>query len=178
MANLNKKHKQGKTPQQYKDSSSFAWYGVVGMIIILTLTILMSGCVGTYYISDAQYDNAREEHLAITYHNSYVYWGWQDGWWYYYGVPHQNPWYYYYNVCPPSHYHINTHIKINKPKKIIVHRNSNLTSKPHRDNRVLKNNNKSNRNIKVTPNKTTNTIKINNGSKRTNKTTIKRKPKK
>tara|TARA_R110001592_G_scaffold336576_1_gene622193 strand:- start:580 stop:1080 length:501 start_codon:yes stop_codon:yes gene_type:complete len=163
---------QGKTPKQYKDSSGFAWYSVMSIIIILILTILMSGCVGTYYISDAEYDDAREEHLTVTYHNNYVYWGWQNGWWYYYGVPHQNPWYYYYKNCPPTHYHTNTHIKINEPKKIIVHRNSNLTSKPHKTNRVLKDN-KSNRNIIVTPNRINN-----NGSKRTNKTTIRRKPKK
>jgi|TARA_R110002167_G_scaffold2600_1_gene13090 hypothetical protein len=35
MANLNKKPGQGKTPQQYRDSSRFAWYGVVCMIILL-----------------------------------------------------------------------------------------------------------------------------------------------
>ena len=35
MANLNKKGGQGKTPQQYRDSSRLAWYGVVGMFILL-----------------------------------------------------------------------------------------------------------------------------------------------
>ena len=34
MANMNN---QGKTPQPYKDSTRFAWYGVVGMIIVLFL---------------------------------------------------------------------------------------------------------------------------------------------
>tara|TARA_B110000238_G_scaffold139219_1_gene150121 strand:+ start:285 stop:476 length:192 start_codon:yes stop_codon:yes gene_type:complete len=42
MENLNKKPGQGKTPQQYRDSSRFAWYGVVGMIILLFLTSLLS----------------------------------------------------------------------------------------------------------------------------------------
>jgi len=41
MENLNKKPGQGKTPQQYKDSSRLAWYGVVGMIIILIFLTLL-----------------------------------------------------------------------------------------------------------------------------------------
>ena len=45
MGNMNKKRKfkpgQGKTPQQYTDSTRFAWYGVVGMIIVL---FLMHSC--------------------------------------------------------------------------------------------------------------------------------------
>ena len=41
MGNLNKKPGQGKTPQQYRDSSRFAWYGVVGMILLL---LFMSAC--------------------------------------------------------------------------------------------------------------------------------------
>ena len=153
MENMNN---QGKRPQQVRDSEKIAWYGVIGMTILLILMTLLTSCVGTYYLSDAEYDDAKEEHLIITYYNNQIYWGWYEGYWYYYGIPHQNPWYYYYNICPPSHYHINTHIKINRPKKIIVHRNNKLTSKPLRNNKVL----------------------INNGSKRTNKTTIRRKPKK
>tara|TARA_R110002033_G_scaffold31135_1_gene68221 strand:+ start:210 stop:338 length:129 start_codon:yes stop_codon:yes gene_type:complete len=42
---MNKKRKfkpgQGKIQQQYTDSTRFAWYGVVGMIIVL---ILMHSC--------------------------------------------------------------------------------------------------------------------------------------
>ena len=42
MANTNKKSPgQGKTPQQYKDSSRLAWYGVIGMILLLILTSLL-----------------------------------------------------------------------------------------------------------------------------------------
>ena len=41
MANLNKKPGQGKTPQQYRDSSKLAWYGVVGMVILLILMTLL-----------------------------------------------------------------------------------------------------------------------------------------
>ena len=51
MANLNKKPGQGKTPQQYKDSSRLAWYGVVGMIILLFLFTLLTGCATTHETS-------------------------------------------------------------------------------------------------------------------------------
>ena len=52
MANLNKKPGQGKTPQQYKDSSTFAWYGVVGMIILLVLASLLSCSHKTHVITE------------------------------------------------------------------------------------------------------------------------------
>ncbi len=44
MVNLNKEPGQGKTTQQYRDSSAFAWYGVVGMIILLILMSFLSSC--------------------------------------------------------------------------------------------------------------------------------------
>jgi len=47
MENLNKKSRQGKTSKQYEDSASFAWYGVVSMIILLFLTSLLTGCTTT-----------------------------------------------------------------------------------------------------------------------------------
>jgi hypothetical protein len=59
MANSNKKSKfkpgQGKTPQQYTDSTRFAWYGVVGMIIILILASLLSGCTTTKKCCDKEH---------------------------------------------------------------------------------------------------------------------------
>ena len=152
MESMNKKPGQGKTPQQYRDSSRFAWYGVVGMIILLFLMTLLIGCTGTYYISDGEYSDVRESHASVTYFhesdgcfyksdlikNKYgIYWGWYDGSYYYYGMSHYYPWYYYYDEIPPSYYNLSTHIILKKP-----------------------------------------IIKINNGSKRTNKTTIRRKPKK
>jgi len=174
MENSNKKPGQGKTPQQYKDSTRFAWYGVVGMIILLFLMTLLGGCTSTYYISDAEYSDVRESHASVVYFkdsegcffgtglitNKYgIYWGWYGGSYYYYGVPHYYPWYYYYDKIPPSYYDKSTHIIINRP-----------VNKPtHRSNIRVKTN--TNRNNKVI-------IKNNNGSKRTNKTTIRRKPKK
>jgi len=44
MENMNN---QGKRPEQYEDSARFAWYGVVGMVIILILTSLLMGCATT-----------------------------------------------------------------------------------------------------------------------------------
>ena len=38
---------QGKTDKQYKDSARFAWYSVAGMIILLIITSLLTGCTTT-----------------------------------------------------------------------------------------------------------------------------------
>ena len=52
MANMNKKFPgQGKTPQQYKDSTRFAWYGVVGMTLLIILLTLLGGCATTHETS-------------------------------------------------------------------------------------------------------------------------------
>jgi len=54
MANMNKKFKpgQGKTPQQYEDSARFAWYGVVGMIVLLIFFTLLSSCTTTKKVDE------------------------------------------------------------------------------------------------------------------------------
>jgi len=44
MENMNN---QGKTNKQYQDSAKFAWYGVVGMIILLVFFTLLTGCTTT-----------------------------------------------------------------------------------------------------------------------------------
>ena len=52
MANTNKKSPgQGKTPQQYTDSTRFAWYGVVGMTLLVILLTLLGGCATTHETS-------------------------------------------------------------------------------------------------------------------------------
>ena len=109
------------TNRQYKDSARFVSISILGIIILMIIMVLTS-CYGTYYISDAEYSDAREEHLAVTYYNNSIYWGWNDGFYYYYGKPHYYPWYYYYNTCPPSYYNITTHIIINKPVNKPTHR--------------------------------------------------------
>ena len=149
MENMN--NFQGKRKDQYEKSAKFTGYGILGALLIAIL-LTLCGCTTTYYVSDAEYDDAKEEHLEITYHNNLIYWGWYDGWWYYYGKPHYYPWYYYYNVRPPSYYnpitHIIVHTLVNKP----THRpNIRVKTNTHRNNKVI--------------------IKTNNGSKRTNKTT-------
>ena len=69
--------------------------------ILLTLTLFLSSCYGTYYLTDAEYSDVRETHASVTYYNNQIYWGWHNGYYYYYGKPHYYPWYYYYGVCPP-----------------------------------------------------------------------------
>jgi len=146
--------------RQYKDSASFISFSIMGILILL-LVMLLTSCMGTYYLTDAEYSDAREENASITYYNNQIYWGWNSGYYYYYGKPHSYPWYYYYNICPPSHYHTTTHIIINKP----IIKDSRIEDLNMEDSPIHKSNNKV-------------IIKSNNGSKRTNKTTIRRKPKK
>ena len=40
--------------------------------ILLTLTLFLSSCYGTYYISDAEYSDLREEHASITYYQGNI----------------------------------------------------------------------------------------------------------
>ena len=135
--------------------------------ILLTLTLFLSSCYGTYYISDAEYSDLREEHASITYYQGNIYWGWHSGYYYYYGKPHYYPWYYYYNTCPPSHYHTSSHIVItstvNKPRpswnKPTYKPGGNIKVKVNRTN-VKTNTNKNNRVI-VKPNRNRNNNKVN-----------------
>ena len=57
MANMNN---QGKTPQQYKDSTKFAWYGVVGMTILVILLSLLSGCKTSKKCCDKEHNQSYE----------------------------------------------------------------------------------------------------------------------
>jgi|TARA_R110001592_G_scaffold104094_2_gene292942 hypothetical protein len=38
---------QGKTQKQYKDSTKFAGYSIIGMIILLIIMTLLGGCTTT-----------------------------------------------------------------------------------------------------------------------------------
>jgi len=168
MANMNKKPGQGKTPQQYTDSTRFAWYGVVGMIILLILASLLSGCTGVYYLTDAEYSDVRESHASVTYHNNSIYWGWNSGYYYYYGTPHYYPWYYYYNTCPPSHYTHTTHVVITRPVNRPTHRpNIRVKTNTHHNTNIKTNVNRNRVNIK--------TNRSNNSNKRS--TNTRRRPK-
>jgi len=163
--------------------------GRLGYIVVITfwVIILMSltSCVGTYYLTDAEYDDAREEHLAITYYNSEIYWGWNEGFYYYYGTPHYYPWYYYYNICPPSHHSHNTHVIINRPVNRPTHRpnihrpsirtnsNTKVIVKPNRNTNVKTNTNRNRVNVNKSKNNSikinkTNTIRNNKTNRNTN----------
>ena len=124
-------------------------------VILVILALFLSSCYGTYYISDAEYSDLREEHASITYYDNQIYWGWDNGYYYYYGKPHYYPWYYYYNNCPPSIYNTVTHVVIVKP----VNKPTWRPNKPNRPNRPNWNNNRPNRpnnNNKVIINKNRN----------------------
>jgi len=141
---------QGKRPQQVRDSERLAWYGVLGMIIVLILVMLLSSCTGVYYLTDAEYSDVRESHASVTYHNNSIYWGWNSGYYYYYGTPHYYPWYYYYNTCPPSHYTHTTHVVITRPVNRPTHRPNRPKVNTHRSNIKVKTNvNRSRINVKT-----------------------------
>ncbi len=147
MANMNN---QGKRPQQVRDSERLAWYGVLGMTIVLILVMLLSSCTGVYYLTDAEYSDVRESHASVTYHNNSIYWGWNSGYYYYYGTPHYYPWYYYYNTCPPSHYTHTTHVVITRPVNRPTHRPNRPKVNTHRSNIKVKTNvNRSRINVKT-----------------------------
>ena len=140
--------------------------------ILLILALFLSSCYGTYYISDAEYSDLREDHASVTYYNGSIYWGWHSGYYYYYGKPHYYPWYYYYNTCPPSTYNTVTHV-------IIVNPVNRPTWRPNRPNRPNWNNNRPNRtnnNNKVIINKNKNN-KVNVNKNRSNKVNVKKKKK-
>ena len=49
MANLN--NNQGKRPDQYENSTKFAGYSIIGMIILLIIITLLGGCATTHETS-------------------------------------------------------------------------------------------------------------------------------
>ena len=143
------------------DSYQTFWLVFLKGLLIGYVICALSSCNGTYYLTDAEYIDAREDHASITYYNSQIYWGWNNGYYYYYGIPHYYPWTYYYNTCPPSHHTTSTHIVISRPVNRPTHRPNRPTHRP-----TIKTN--SNRNI----------IKTNVKTNRTNKkVTNRRRPK-
>ena len=57
-------------------------------ILFLALLMLLASCMGTLYLSDAEYSDVRESHASVTYYDNQIYWGWHSGYYYYYGMPH------------------------------------------------------------------------------------------
>jgi len=160
------------------DSYQTLWLSFTKGLLIGYVICALSSCMGAYYLSDAEYIDAREENASITYYDNQIYWGWSDGFYYYYGIPHYYPWNYYYNTCPPSHHNPSTHIiihtHVDRPHTII-HK---PTHRPNRPNRPVIKTTTNRTNIKVKTNRTN--IKTNNRSNvktnRTNKVTNKRRP--
>jgi len=143
----------------------------LGILIIASLIMMLSSCYGTYYITDAEYSDAREEHTSVTYYNNQVYWGWNSGYYYYYGIPHYYPWTYYYNTCPPSHYTHTTHVVITRPVNKPTHRpnrpNTHRPSVTHIDGKPVPYTPKNNTKVIVTPNRNTK-VKTNTNYSRPN----------
>ena len=125
---------------------------IMDISIGAVLLMLVTGCYGTYYLTDSEYSDAREENASITYYDNQIYSGWSNGYYYYYGIPHYYPWNYYYNSCPPSHYTNTTHIVIARPVNRPTHRpNINSTTikvRPNK-NKVIKRPTKNKTNTKV-----------------------------
>ena len=143
--------------ERYESAAKGAFFGWIGMILVL-IFLLLTSCYGTYYISDAEYSDLREEHAVTTFHNDQIYWGFYSGYYYYYGKPHYYPWYYYYNTCPPSMYNTTTHVIVKRPVNKPTHRpnrprgndNTRIYVKPNRNHNT--NTNKSNVRIKTKTN--------------------------
>jgi len=163
-----------KSNRQYRDAALGAFIGWIGILVMCILMVLFSGCYGTYYISDAEYSDLREEHASITYYDNQIYWGWHSGYYYYYGKPHYYPWYYYYNACPPSHYTHTTHVIISKPVNKPTHRPNRPTVNRPRGNDNTRIYVKPNRNFNIKNNKSNTRVKTNNTKV---KVTNKRRPK-
>ena len=136
-------------------------------VISIFLTMTLTGCYGTLYLTDAEYSDAREEHASITYYNGNIYWGWHSGYYYYYGKPHYYPWYYYYNACPPSYYNTTTHIIIKRPVNKPTHRPTYKPNRPVKNNTTIRvNTNRTNNKVIVKPNKNRTNNKVNIKRKR------------
>ena len=163
---------------------------IIKSLLILCVICALTSCYGTYYLTDSEYTDAREENASVTYYQGNVYWGWNNGYYYYYGMPHYYPWNYYYNSCPPSHHNPSTHIiiythvdrpthrpnrpNINRPRgndntRIYVKPNKNHNTTPTRNTTKVKTNRsitKVNTNRSNTKVKTNRSTKINRGSSR------------
>jgi hypothetical protein len=165
-----------KNNDHTKYYQSYLYIGCVWSVIVLIMLFLTS-CYGTYYISDAEYSDLREEHASVTYYDNQIYWGWNSGWYYYYGTPHYYPWYYYYNSCPPSHYTTTTHVIIKRPVNKPTHRpnrpNTHRPSVTHIDGKSILYTPNRNTKVTTTPNRNTRVKTNTNYTRPKNNTKVK-----
>ena len=100
--------------------------------LLLIFVFLCSSCSLTHYAyKDANntLDPVYEDYSHTTkvyYHvygsgDRFVYFGYWDGFYYYYGVPHFYPWWYYYQFIPPYHYYTHSHIHVHCSNGYYVH---------------------------------------------------------
>jgi len=157
--------------ERYESSAKGAFFGWVGIIVVV-IYLLLTSCYGTYYISDAEYSDLREEHAVTTFHNDQIYWGFYSGYYYYYGTPHYYPWYYYYNTCPPPHYNTTTHIIIKRPVNKPTHR-PNRPSVTHIDGKPTTYTPNRNTKVTITPNRNTRVKTNTNYTRPKNNTKVK-----
>jgi len=94
-------------------------YIIVILFWLIVLSLLPS-CTLTQYTPDLYIYEDHPHSTEVYYRGSYdepncagwPYWGFYEGLYYYYGIPHFYPWWYYYQFIPPHYYNINTHIHI------------------------------------------------------------------
>ena len=104
------------------------------MRLILFLFIFsFLGCYVTTYHTEPLHEDYTDE---VYYWNDSElggspYFGYFDGFYYYYGIAHYWPWWYYYMYRPHTHYNIHTHVHINCPNGSFVygHRNKKFNNK-------------------------------------------------
>ena len=96
-----------------------------GLVMGIILMSLLSGCYiyeGTTY-TDPNYNTGYYQPNTLTYYqtnyvpsidlyywNDLPYWGYNGGWYYYYGYRHMYPWWYYYHYRPAYYYSQHTHV--------------------------------------------------------------------
>ena len=78
---------------------------------ILCLILFLSSCSLTSYYIDPIYED-RPHSTELYYNGLDLYFGFDSGFYYYYGIPHFYPWWYYYQFIPPYHYHIHSHVHV------------------------------------------------------------------
>ena len=78
---------------------------------ILFILLFLCSCTLTQYTYDLIYED--HPHTTEVYYNGIdIYFGYNYGFYYYYGIPHLYPWWYYYQFIPPYHYHTYSHIHV------------------------------------------------------------------
>ena len=59
-----------KSDRQYRDAALGACIGWIGILLLCLIMVLFSGCYGTYYLTDAEYSDARETNASVTYYTT------------------------------------------------------------------------------------------------------------